>query len=73
MLTNLSKIITIAVCMLSFAVTAGAQKVSKEFKEVPLKTVLEEIEAQTGCSFIFENSEVGADRLITATFSDAPR
>lgn len=72
MLTNLSKIITIAVCMLSFAVTAGAQKVSKEFKEVPLKTVLEEIEAQTGCSFIFENSEVGADRLITATFSDAP-
>ncbi|MDE5956147.1 MAG: SusC/RagA family TonB-linked outer membrane protein, partial [Bacteroidales bacterium] len=72
MLTNLSKIIMIAVCMLSFAVTAGAQKVSKEFKEVPLKTVLEEIEAQTGCSFIFENSEVGADRLITATFSDAP-
>ncbi|MCM1177873.1 MAG: SusC/RagA family TonB-linked outer membrane protein [Bacteroidales bacterium] len=72
MLTNLSKIIAIAMCMLSFAFTAGAQKVSREFKEVPLKTVLEEIEAQTGCSFIFENSEVSADRLITATFSETP-
>ncbi len=59
-------------CVLSFSLAANAQKVSKEFKEVPLKTVLEEIEAQTGCSFIFENSEVGADRLISASFSDAP-
>lgn len=71
MLTDLSKIVTIAVCLLSFTVAANAQKVSGEFKDVPLKTVLEEIEAQTGCSFIFENSEISPDRQITEKFADA--
>lgn len=48
-----------------------AQTVTKTFRNVPLKTVLEEVERQTGYSFLFENEEVDVNRPVTATFSDA--
>ena len=48
-----------------------AQTVTKTFRDVPLKTVLEEVERQTGYSFLFENEEVDVNRPVTATFSDA--
>lgn len=72
MRTKLSQIALILVCALSFSLTGAAQKVSKEFRSVPLRTVLEEIEQQTGCSFIFDNSEIGDAPLVTATFSETP-
>lgn len=48
-----------------------AQTVTKTFRNVPLKTVLEEVERQTGYSFLFENEEVDVNRPVTAAFSDA--
>ena len=48
-----------------------AQTVTKTFRNVPLTTVLEEVERQTGYSFLFENEEVDVNRPVTATFSDA--
>ena len=48
-----------------------AQTVTKTFRDVPLKTVLEEVERQTGYSFLFENEEVDVNRPVTATFNDA--
>ena len=46
----------------------NAQTVTKTFRDVPLKTVLEEVERQTGYSILFENEEVDVNRPVTATF-----
>ena len=43
----------------------------KAFRSVPLKTVLEEVERQTGYSILFENEDVDVSRPVTATFKDA--
>lgn len=59
------------VCGLLLAATVDAQTVSKVFRNVPLKTVLREIEAQTGYSFIFEDEKIHADRLVSASFENA--
>ncbi len=67
---HLKKIAALTVGLL-LAVAVDAQTVTKVFRRVPLKTVLEEVEAQTGYSFIFENKELDADRPVTATFDKA--
>lgn len=64
------KIVALA-CGLLLAATVDAQTVSKVFRNVPLKTVLGEIEAQTGYSFIFEDEKIHADRLVSASFENA--
>ena len=35
-----------------------AQVITKSFRGVPLKTVLEEVEKQTGYSFLFESKNI---------------
>lgn len=45
-----------------------AQVITKSFRGVPLKTVLEEVEKQTGYSFLFESKEVDVDKPVTASF-----
>ena len=48
-----------------------AQVITKSFRGVPLKTVLEEVEKQTGYSFLFESKEVDVDKPVTASFKNA--
>ncbi|MBS5020274.1 MAG: TonB-dependent receptor [Alistipes sp.] len=57
-------------CLL-LTVALNAQTVTKAFRSVPLKTVLEEVERQTGYSILFENEDVDVSRPVTATFKDA--
>jgi len=48
------------------------QTVSKVFKNASLKTVLKEVEVQTGLSIIYEKNEVNEDKLINKTFDKTP-
>lgn len=57
---------------LLFWVPAFGQTISKAFKDAPLKTVLKEVENQTGMSIIYEKSEVNEKKLITKTFDETP-
>nr|WP_229126904.1 TonB-dependent receptor [Bacteroides sp. 1001136B_160425_E2] len=57
---------------LSFvAVILNGQTVSKTFKNEALKTVLKEVEKQTGLSVIYKTDEVNENKKITATFKNA--
>jgi len=51
---------------------ANAQTVSKDFKAQSLKTVLKEIEQQTGLSIIYETKDINGDKKITQSFKDTP-
>ena len=64
------KIAALLLCLL-LAVTVNAQTVTRSFRKVPLKTVLEEVERQTGYSILFANDKVDVGKLITATFQNA--
>ena len=63
------KIAALIPCLL-LTVALNAQTVTKAFRSVPLKTVLEEVERQTGYSILFENEDVDVSRPVTATFKD---
>ncbi len=52
--------------------TLQAQTVSQEFKSQPLKSVLKEVEQQTGLSIIYKTDEVNENKLITQNFQDTP-
>lgn len=59
--------------LLSFgALSVNAQTVSKVFKEQTLKTVLKEIESQTGLSIIYQKEEVNENKKVNATFEKTP-
>lgn len=64
------KIAALIPCLL-LAAALNAQTVTKAFRSVPLKTVLEEVERQTGYSILFENEDVDVSSPVTATFRDA--
>ena len=64
------KIAALIPCLL-LAAALNAQTVTKAFRSVPLKTVLEEVERQTGYSILFENEDVDVSRPVSATFKDA--
>lgn len=64
------KIAALIPCLL-LTVALNAQTVTKAFRSVPLKTVLEEVERQTGYSILFENEDVDVSRPVTATVKDA--
>ena len=53
------------------AMSLNAQTVSKTFKNEPLKTVLKEVENQTGFSIIYKNDELNGSHTVTYTFKDA--
>ena len=48
-----------------------AQVVSKTFEEKPLKTVLKEIEKQSGLSIIYSVKEVDENKLVSGNFKNA--
>ena len=54
------------------ALTFGyAQTVSKTFSNAPLKTVLKEVESQTGLSVVYKTDEVDVNRKVNASFQNA--
>lgn len=53
-------------------IICNAQTVSKVFKEQTLKTVLKEIESQTGLSIIYQKDEINENKKINATFENTP-
>lgn len=57
--------------MLFVAVFANAQNVTKSFQEASLKSVLEEVEKQTGYSFVFAKQDVDLNSKVTANFKGA--
>lgn len=61
---------TVACCAVAF--TAEAQTVSKVFKDQSLKSVLKEIELQTGLSVIYKSDNLNDHRPVTARFENTP-
>jgi type II secretory pathway component HofQ len=53
------------------AITVDAQTVNKTFTNQPLKTVLKEIESQTGMSVIYKTDEVNENKKITVTLTNS--
>lgn len=66
-----SKIAVAVSMLLLLSLAAGAQTVTKNFRNASLKSVLEEIESQTGFSFVFNSSEVDTSAPITASFENS--
>lgn len=52
------------------AMSLNAQTVSKTFKNEPLKTVLKEVENQTGFSVIYKTDEVNVNKRVTVSFNN---
>ena len=69
--TKLLKDFFVALMCVS-AMTVNAQSVTKNFRNVPLKSVLKEVERQTKMSVIYKVDEVDANRKITANFKSTP-
>lgn len=66
------KFVLLLVFGLSISISSYAQSVSKVFKNTPLKTVLKEVEAQTGFSIIYEKDQIDGNKAVTATFEQTP-
>lgn len=62
--------LVLALCSLGLASSVQAQVVSKTFEEKPLKTVLKEIEKQSGLSIIYSVKEVDENKLVSGNFKD---
>lgn len=54
------------------SLSVNAQTVSKVFEEQTLKTVLKEIESQTGLSIIYQKDEINENKKVNATFENTP-
>ena len=52
------------------SLSVNAQTVSKVFKEQTLKTVLKEIESQTGLSIIYQKNEINENLLRKVSFQE---
>lgn len=61
----------IVALLLSGSLTMDAQRITRQFKNVPLKTVLDEVEKQLQYSVIYKKDEVNEQKQITRNFKDA--
>ena len=57
--------------MLSGATSMNAQRITRQFKNVPLKAVLAEVEKELQYSIIYKTDEVNERKQITHNFNDA--
>ena len=53
------------------SITLNAQTVNKTFSNQTLKTVLKEVETQTGMSIVYKTDEVNVDKKVSVKFTDA--
>jgi len=61
----------IVALLLSGSLSINAQKITQQFKGVPLKTVLDEVERQLQYSIIYKKDEVNENKRITKDFKEA--
>ncbi len=61
---------TLFLCILSFSNSASAQKVTLDFRQTELKSVLDEIQKQTGHVFYYSEPPVDAQMPVTIKASD---
>lgn len=64
-------LLLVSFCYLGTMALHG-QVINKSFKNETLKTVLKEVEQQTGLSVMYKTDEVNENKRITATFKEAP-
>lgn len=64
-------LLLVSFCYLGTVALHG-QVINKSFKNETLKTVLKEVEQQTGLSVMYKTDEVNENKRITATFKEAP-
>lgn len=62
----------IVLLLLIAGFTAGAQTVTGSWKDQSTKTILKEIEAQTGLSIFYRSGEVNENAKVSAEFNKAP-
>lgn len=65
------KFMVIVPMLLMLSASLHAQTVTKQFRNESLKSVLEEIETQTGYSFVFNTGEIDTSIPVTASFDKA--
>lgn len=68
---KLKLIVLLLLLLLSAGVNLQAQKVTKNFRPENLKSVLKEVEKQTGFSIIYRTDEVNERKQINASFVNA--
>lgn len=64
-------LLLVSFCYLGTVALHG-QVINKSFKNETLKTVLKEVEQQTGLSVMYKTDEVNENKRITATFKETP-
>lgn len=69
---TLIRLFFVAILCLFATSFVGAQTVTKNFKNETLKSVLKEVEHQTGLSVIYETDEVNENERISASFKNTP-
>lgn len=70
---NMKKHLCRLLLLVALCISCGmvnAQTVNKDFKAQPLKSVLKDIEQQTGLSIIYEVNEVNGEKKITQSFKN---
>ena len=65
-------LLTCLFVLLMFPAWGQTQPVTKNFRKTPLKSVLEEIETQTGLSIMYETAKLDLERPVTASFDHTP-
>ncbi len=70
---NKQSLLSFGILLLFLVLSFGVQgqKVTKNFQAESLKTVLKEIEDQTGFSIMYKTDELNENRKVTASFNDA--
>ncbi len=66
------RLLLIAAASWGTVLGVNAQTVTKSFKDQPLKSVLKEVELQTGLSVIYNSDNLSENRLVTADFNKTP-
>ena len=67
---RLKMMLLLPALLLCMSFVAGAQTVSGQFNNTPLKTVLAQIESQSGYTFMFRNEDISSAPAVTASFKD---
>ncbi len=67
-LTYFTRFLVVLTISLSFSSGLWAQKVELSFKEIPIRTILDEVSKQTGYNFVYSNVLAEVDKKIDITF-----
>lgn len=69
--TKMKTLLLLGILLLGFSVSAWSQRVSVDFKNERVETVLASIKSQTGMSLVFSDQLVDVNRKVTVQLKDA--